>query len=43
LAGLVKRIDRSGEISCFALEDQPSIESARTTLVSGAELPGATL
>ncbi|MEN9789106.1 MAG: hypothetical protein RLZZ473_1170 [Pseudomonadota bacterium] len=34
LAGLVKRIDRSGEISCFALEDPPSIDAARSALVA---------
>ncbi|MBU3671584.1 MAG: ACP S-malonyltransferase [Sinobacteraceae bacterium] len=41
LAGLVKRIDRSGEISCYALEDQQSIESARTTLQGGADASGS--
>lgn len=41
LAGLVKRIDRSGDISCFALEDQPSIESVRTTLQGGPEAVGS--
>jgi [acyl-carrier-protein] S-malonyltransferase len=34
LAGLVKRIDRSGETSCFALEDPPSIDAARSALVA---------
>jgi [acyl-carrier-protein] S-malonyltransferase len=34
LAGLVKRIDRSGEISCLALEDPPSIDAARSALVA---------
>jgi len=40
LAGLVKRIDRTGEIACYALEDQASIESARTTLQGGEASAG---
>jgi [acyl-carrier-protein] S-malonyltransferase len=34
LAGLIKRIDRSGEINCFALEDPPSVDAARSSLAA---------